>query len=249
MRYLAILLFCCPLLNPGMLTESSFVPEDGLIAHYTFNLCDARDDSGNESHGQLFGNPGCWCGVEGQGLLLDGRHDYVEFHGLVNKYFNTSDFTVSFYVRSESYSVFRQSMLSKRASCDEYHMLDILLDQKTRLFETKVHETPNKHYANISPEFSGSGWQHFALVREGRYASTFINGILVRQGSRCSGVDISNDTPLSFGNSPCLKSGMTRRFKGIVDELRVYDRALSEEEVRTLYLLHPIEKADADCMS
>ncbi|MEO1513541.1 MAG: LamG domain-containing protein [Bacteroidota bacterium] len=249
MRYLAILFLSWHLFLPGTTTSITFIPEDGLIAYYSFNRCDARDDSGNESHGQLFGAPGCWCGIEGQGLLLNGRNDYVEFHGMVNKYFNTSDFTISFYFKPEQYGVIRQSMLSKRTSCDDNHMLDILLNQQSGLIETEVHETPTKDYANISPDYEGRGWMHFALVRQGRYAYTYVNGILIRQGARCSGVDIDNDRPLSFANSPCLQSGMTRRFKGVLDELRVYDKALEEEEVRALYLLHPIEKAVDDCMS
>ena len=80
--------------------------EDGLVAHYSFNYCDARDDSGNGSDGELFGGVGCWCGIEDDGLLLDGARAYIEFPGKVNRYFNTSDFTISFYFKAEQYLVF-----------------------------------------------------------------------------------------------------------------------------------------------
>jgi len=39
----------------------------GLVAYFTFNECDARDDSGQGSAGQLIGNVRCWCGVEDDG--------------------------------------------------------------------------------------------------------------------------------------------------------------------------------------
>ena len=100
----------------------------------------------------------------------------------------------------------------------------------------------------ISPDIDGGGWYHIALVREGRYAYTYINGQLQRKATRCSGVDISNDAVLSFSNSPCL-DGMTRRFKGVLDEVRVYDRALSEEEIEDIYKETPIEQALSDCMT
>jgi hypothetical protein len=39
-----------------------------------------------------------------------------------------------------------------------------------------------------------------------------------------------------------------KRFKGVLDELRVYDYALSPEEVEALYKLYPIESAEQDCV-
>ena len=222
---------------------------EGLIAYYSFNFCDARDESGNGSDGVLFGNVGCWCGIEDDGLLLDGTHSYIEFPGKVNRYFNTSDFTVSFYFKAEQYLVFRQSLLSKREGCDEFNMFDLLLDLNSMEVAVAVHETPKKYYPGLSPGLDTAGWIHFALVREGTRAYSYINGELHRQSFRCSGVDISNNAVLSFSNSPCVQSGQARRFKGVLDELRVYSRALSPEEVRKLYRERPVESAVMDCVT
>jgi hypothetical protein len=226
-----------------------FSPDDGLVAYYSFNNCDARDDSGNGSHGQLFGSVSCWCGIEDDGLLLDGVNDYIEFAGKVNRYFSTSDFTLSFYVKAERYMVFNQSLISKRSNCEEYGILDILLDMNGRQILPKLHETPNKFYPNLSTSMDSTSWFHFAVVREGTHALTYVNGELMQKGFRCSGVDISNDALLSFSNSPCVKSGNARRFKGVLDELRVYNRALSPEEIRTLYQWYPVENANMDCVT
>ncbi|MCB0564904.1 MAG: LamG domain-containing protein [Phaeodactylibacter sp.] len=223
--------------------------EDGLVAHYSFNYCDARDDSGNGSDGELFGGVGCWCGIEDDGLLLDGARAYIEFPGKVNRYFNTSDFTISFYFKAEQYLVFQQSLLSKREDCDEFNMFDLMLDLNGGEVNTSIHETPEKYYAGLSPPLDTTGWIHFALVREGTRAYSFINGELHRRSFRCSGVDISNHAILSFSNSPCVHNGQARRFKGVLDELRVYSRALSPEEVRKLYQEYPVENAVMDCVT
>lgn len=220
---------------------------DGLIAHYTFNYCDARDDSGNGNTGQLIGDVSCWCGVEDDGLLFDGSRSYVEFTGSVNQYFGTSDFSISYFFKPEGYSTFPQSMLSKRESCSEYTMLDMLLDLNQKAINTLVHETPNKYYPGLSPDLPGDGWVHVALVREGIHAYTYINGMPHRQSNRCSGVDISNEALLCFGNSPCVSQGRARPFKGILDELRVYDRALGAKEIQQIYERTPIEKSNMDC--
>lgn len=221
--------------------------ERGLVAYYSFNDCDARDESGYESHGALYGDVGCWCGVEGEGLLFDGVDDYVRFEGIVNRYFTTSDFTVSFYYKSNQYTVLKQSLLSKRADCEGHNVLDFRLDQNLKKVETEVRETPLKDYGDISPDTGGEGWKHVVLVRKGTRAYTFINGIPQQEGFRCNGIDLSNEALLSFSDSPCIKNGRVVRFKGILDELKVYDRALTDEEVFALYLLHPIEKAAQDC--
>lgn len=229
--------------------HQSPITGDGLIAYYSFNECDARDDSGGGSDGVLFGEPGCVCGVDDDALWLDGMDDFIEFQGRVNRYFTTSDFTVSFYFKPSKYSVFRQSMLSKRVNCDEYNMFDFLLDVTRKEVNTAVHESPEVFYRDISPETEDTDWLHFALVREGRYARTYVNGVLHRQAVRCSGVDLSNDAVLSFSNSPCLSNGRTVRFKGALDELRVYDRALTEVEIGQLYARYPVELAEIDCVS
>lgn len=229
-------------------STQKYSPDPGLVAYYSFNDCDAFDDSGNFSHGKLYGNIDCYCGVEGNGLLLDGQNDYIEFLGDVNKYFNTSDFTISFYFRPVGKSVFQQSMLSKRTDCNEENMLDILLDQNRMEVVTEFHQTEVKDYPGISPTLDKGQWYHFALVRNSFRAYTYINGELMLEGRRCSGVDISNETPLSFGNSPCLGKG-ARRFKGVLDELRIFDQALSHEAILKLYQMYPVELAELDCVS
>jgi hypothetical protein len=221
--------------------------QDGLVAHYNFNDCDARDISGNDSDGLLFGEVTCWCGIEDDGLLLDGVNDYVEFHGAVNRYFTTSDFTLSFFIRTDQYSFYEQSLFSKREDCKEDFVLDFLLNRNQKKINTLVQQSEYKKYQDISPDIEEGGWYHITLVREGQEAHTYINGIMQKSVKRCSGVDLSNEAVLSFSNSPCL-DGKVQRFKGILDEVRVYDRALSEEEVEAIYSLTPIEKAYSDCM-
>lgn len=229
--------------------STAFDENKDLVAHFSFNSCDARDDSGQGSYGELMGNVQCWCGVEDDGLLLDGEGAHVLFSGTINDYFTTSDFTLSFYLKPEAQLIFPQSVVSKRSACDDNHVLDIALDRRLDELTTVFQETESKGFRNLGPDLPQGVWMHYALVRDGVYARTYINGKLVREARRCSGVDISNDAPFSIGDSPCVRSGRMRRFKGVIDEVRVYERALSDEEVLWLYELNPIENAQMDCVS
>lgn len=224
-------------------------PSDHLVAYFSFNECNARDDSGQGSYGQLMGNVRCWCGVEDDGLLLDGEGAHLIFSGAINDYFTTSDFTLSFYLKPEAQLIFPQSVISKRSACDELNLLDIALDRRLGELTTDFQETENKLFRDLGPSLPVGAWLHYALVREGVYARTYINGQLVKESRRCSGVDIGNDAPFTIADSPCVRNGRMRRFRGVIDELRVYDRALKDEEVQWLYELHPIENAQMDCVS
>ena len=227
----------------------SGLPDSGLVAHYTFNKCKVEDITGNNPDGEVAGHPGCHCGVEGNALFFDGLNDHITFPGLLNRYFGTTDFTISFYIKPGKYSVFGQSLLAKRENCESYNMLDLQLDVVRKEIKTDLYETPYKFFSDISPETPPTDWIHFALVREGLFAYTYINGQLIRTARRCSGVDLGNAALLSFANSPCISTGRTVRFKGGLDELRIYNRALSEKEINKLYLLHPVESAELDCIT
>lgn len=223
--------------------------DKGLVAYFSFNDCDARDDSGQGSYGQKMGNVRCWCGVEDDGLLLDGEGAHLLFSGPINDYFTTSDFTLSFYLKPEAQLLFPQSVVSKRAVCDDNNILDIALDRRSGELTTDFKETENKLFRDLEAPLPAGAWLHYALVREGVYARTYINGQLVREARRCSGVDISNEASFSIGDSPCVRNGRMQRFRGVIDELRVYERALSDEEIQWLYELNPIENAQMDCVS
>ena len=55
--------------------------DQGLIAYYSFDACDATDDTGQMADGVISGNPDCVCGVFNNALLLDGQNDFIEFLG------------------------------------------------------------------------------------------------------------------------------------------------------------------------
>lgn len=222
---------------------------DHQVAYYSFNNCDARDDSGQGSSGELFGNVRCWCGVEDDGLLLDGKNAYVTFNGPVNNYFTASDFTVSFYFKAETKLAFPQSLLSKRSGCGDDTFLDLQLNTVLSRLDVDFQESELRFFHDLYAELDPATWRHIALVRDGFYARLFLNGQLVSESRRCGGLDMGNDAPLSFSNSPCVNRGKQRRFKGVLDELRVFDRALTEEEILDLYELHPVENAQQDCVS
>lgn len=87
-------------------------------------------------------------------------------------------------------------------------------------------------HSNGSAAVSGSKtyeqWTHIAGVFDGQTIKIYINGILT-QGPNISGEFKGFEQDLILGNNN------SDYWSGSIDELRIYNRALSEEEVTMLY--------------
>ncbi len=76
---------------------------------------------------------------------------------------------------------------------------------------------------------NGQAWVHLAGTYDGQRMRIYVNG--VEQGSVAGPASIAtNSLPLVIGAEP----GGVRPFKGAIDEVRLYDRALSATEVATV---------------
>lgn len=76
-----------------------------------------------------------------------------------------------------------------------------------------------------------TGWTHVAVVYTNRQPKLYLNGVLVRTG-------------LTSGNSSCPSTWLGERgaltanqgfYAGLLDEVSIYNRALSTEEIQTIY--------------
>jgi hypothetical protein len=76
----------------------------------------------------------------------------------------------------------------------------------------------------------GAGWKHIAAVRDEDVAALYVNGERVAESPRFRQdyFDVSNSQPLLVGN------GALDYFSGVMDELRVYNRGLTEQEIKSL---------------
>ena len=76
-------------------------------------------------------------------------------------------------------------------------------------------------------------WSHVVAVRSGLNSSLYLNGQKVDSRSGPLLRTVLNDTQIRLGNSQDL----TRNFNGYIDEVKIWDTALSESEVLTEYNL------------
>lgn len=74
-------------------------------------------------------------------------------------------------------------------------------------------------------------WYHIAGVYDGSNIKIYINGVLEKTKSSIQGIAQSNKD-IYIGGKPSLSSDM---LEGFIDELRIYNRALSDREILNLY--------------
>ncbi len=210
----------------------------GLKAYYSFDNCDATDETSGGSDGTIFSKVAGWncqCGVSGNALEFDGDSTYVVFFGLVNTYFTDDDFTLSFYYKPTG-NGFQTSLVSKREACDQYDYLDVRTQSSQTRIAAELNEDDDNKVKSVVQKNSLSCWQHVTVTRINKTVRHYINGQLEDQQSTTNLVDIQNNAVFAISNSPCIGQDGTSRFKGLFDELRVYNRGLIPDEVEELYL-------------
>ncbi|MCF7919121.1 MAG: carboxypeptidase regulatory-like domain-containing protein [Candidatus Cloacimonetes bacterium] len=83
--------------------------------------------------------------------------------------------------------------------------------------------------------FDWQEWQQVALVNDGRTVKTYINGELLAQGL-VNGELVADSTDMYIGKSPDSPAAADYFF-GIIDEVKIWNRGMSDLEIRQLYLI------------
>lgn len=204
-------------------------PTTGQIAYYSFNDCNATDDTGNGSDGNIFGNLDCDCGVSGQALKFDGIDDYVTFSGVVNSVFQSQDFSLSFYFKTQETTALTQDIISKRTGCDDNSMINIEYIHDLNFMTADITEDGNGGVF-LSANTAATCWHHCLIVRDGETIKLYLDGQLKAENTTANRLNINNTAPLAIGNSPCINQTVSR-FKGLIDELYVYNVALRPDQL------------------
>ncbi|MGC8993623.1 MAG: LamG domain-containing protein [Candidatus Aenigmatarchaeota archaeon] len=195
-----------------------WLPMDEGYGNYTY------DYSGNKNNGTLYNNTQVCGGIDacplwtngkiGKAISFDGLDDFVLIKNAES--LNPSRITVSLWVFPNS---FNSVLLSKNFSSYE------LRTDNSNFVQFYINET----YANSSFPLTNN-WHYLVGRFNGTSIDIFINATLA--GSKSYSFSIpSNNLDLTIAKNP---SGLF--FNGTIDEVRIYNRALTEEEIFSHYL-------------
>jgi hypothetical protein len=220
----------------------------GLVANYSFDDCTAKDVSGNGHDGTINGNPQCVDGSKGKAFSFDGSRDYIDLGDSAD--FSASNKVMTISLLLKSFNEYQSStVIRKGISCGMAGWtIDIGNGDTSKIpvnFMAWNKLDSSWAWGITSTEnLSKDKWSNVIVVTDGKEAKIYINGQFVgtQNGNPLASslingsVNIDNNSPVFIGAAPDGYCGKVHSFyKGSIDDLRIYNRALSETEVKSLY--------------
>ncbi len=230
-------------LSQSEISELSNSLNKGLVAYYPFNG-DATDASGNGNNGTEFGDTTYQSGIAGQAVSFDGSGDYVKLNSPLLNDNEQWSVTGWLYTRTEATDHNRHVIYGEYSPTEngDTKNLFIILEDNSNFGGGLIFDNfPNAGSPALqSGEISSQVWHPFAYVRDGDIISTYIGGNKVHEGPyelyfgqpttvAAFGNRLATDSAL-YGQTNIEKYSMD----GLLDEIRVYNRALSSSEIAKL---------------
>jgi outer membrane lipoprotein-sorting protein len=184
----------------------------------------ASDSSGNGNNGMLKGSP-VWRpqgGKTGGAIELSGKGDYVEISNEAN--FDINDqITVSAWVNITDVPQEWTGIVTKGDSAWRL---------STSFAKNVFHfGVSSRDYLNGQITVDSGQWHNVVCIYDGQKINIYVDGKLDASMPRIGPIG-TNDYPVCIGENIELKG---RCFHGLIDDVRIYNYALSENEVVELY--------------
>ena len=208
----------------------------GPVAAYAFSEAagtTTSDASGNGNTGTLNGATRTTSGQFGSAVVVNGAGAYVDL-GNGPTLQLTGSMTISAWIRPAAFPVDDAAVVSKRASGELGFQLDATVDTGPRTIGFKL---TNASGANMfrygGTVLQANQWYHISGVYDAtaRTLDVYLNGVLDNGTLLGTVTSTQQNSPLNVnvGRRPGV-SGFA--FNGAIDEVRIYNRALSPTEIQ-----------------
>jgi len=216
----------------------------GLVAHWTFDDgagITAVDSSGNGHDGTLQGDPQWVAGMIGSGALsFDGSDGLVDV-GHDESLSMTDELTITVWVKVSDLSTFYFLVCKQPSGTagDNYPgNYEFRIESNTGALQFGHQETEGEQYIfyNSETSITAEQWYHVAVVvTKGELVEFYIDGVSAGSSEQLINFGVLNDEPVRIGGR---KDGYSF-FNGILDDIRLYDRALSAVQIQKMYNGNP----------
>ena len=182
----------------------------------------ALDGSGHNHHGTIGGTPDFVPGYNGDALDFDGSTDYIDVDGQLVS--GTFSLTMWIYPRDIPYSSGFYAVLHNDAW--NAGSLHVHLRNTTSIINADINSGPGVESTTV---LQADQWYHCALTvttTGGNASKLYINGVLENTGSGGTGTPYLG--PMVIG---AWDGGTTRHYHGLMDDIRIYDKVLTVEEI------------------
>ena len=232
-------------------SNPSSTPAQGMVSWW-----EAEGNAGDRigaNDGVLENGTSFGPGVRGRGFLFDGVDDYVEITGAPS--LDLQSFTVDCWIfidpaqSSQEFNIFVSKNDGSSAgggfflAHDDRNLPPGVLGAEPgettnslRFMVFESHSVMSRTF--LTDAFPVAGFYHLAGAFDGSMARLFLNGALVATGGAIDSVAF-NQFNLRFGASYANEVyGIDDHFEGTIDEVRIFNRALSANEIQAMHNLY-----------
>lgn len=208
--------------------KSADIPRNGLIAEYLFTG-NINDTSGNNNSGTLNGSVLTIDKFENSenAYYFDGVDDFINFGNILTN--NFTSIGVSAWIKVISFPTTNAGILVKAGATSTTK--DWMLDIHTGYPQFTVFEGNVGYYSSSPNTTLLNTWYHLVGVYDGTTKQTkiYVNGIEKDSDSHSIlWSHTSQNLNIGYGQE-------THWLNGTIDNIRIYNRTLKDDEIQALY--------------
>jgi hypothetical protein len=210
------------------------VPSAGLVLYYDFEEDSGTtvlDQSGNGHDGHIEnGARRTSQGYFDKAMEFDGIAGNVDLGALD---MTGHELTITLWLKADDFGTLDARLVSKstsQAEQDQYWMLSTVHGPRLR-FRVKTTEGGTTTLSANSATVAAGQWVHMAAVYDGTRMVIYQDGVEVGSQAKRGALVSAPTVPVWIGANPGFPNQV---FDGLIDEVRIYNRALSPTELHAI---------------
>lgn len=211
----------------GYIKVAAASTSTGLVAAYNFEEASGTtvfDASGKGNHGTISGATRSQWGKFGSTLYFDGTNDWVTINDSASLDLAAGMTLEAWIFPTDTMDDWRCVLLKERDGGQAY---SLLANSSSNQPSAVVRIGNVDHILPGGPRLTPRSWAHLAVTYDGVTERLYINGNQVSSKTLSGSIQASNGVLRIGGNS--IQGNF---FKGQIDEVRIYNRALTASEIQ-----------------
>ncbi len=202
----------------------------GQTIEYTFDGCSLEDETTLLTPITPALPEDCRCGVQGDGIYMDGNDLYYEFDQAFKDFFEEESFTLRFYFLPQS-EIGEQALFSVMKDCSLDSMLAVQYIPQTNEVELIISKKLGDSWTPRGKLVQNQCWHEVAVTKSNSVYAFYVDNVFIESFDNLIPFPVAPTSQVHVGYSPCVDINSDRVFEGIIDELTYTREILSAADL------------------